>query len=91
MIARTLASNYEAQVQWKKSFLKPFFFFLACGNFYKSSEVHCEPAEVMCASITFSMTWGRWDALMDLVLGQGWSPTDISWPASGGNMGSKCR
>ena len=27
MIATTLASNYEAQVQRKKSFLKPFFFF----------------------------------------------------------------
>ena len=89
MIATTLASNYEAQVQWKKSFLEPFFF--GVWEFLQKFEVHCEPAEVMCASVTFSVTWGRWDALMDLVLGQGWSPTDISWPASGGSMGSKCR
>ena len=31
MIATTPASNYEAQVQRKKSFLKPFFFFWRVG------------------------------------------------------------
>lgn len=90
MIATTLASNYEAQVQRRKSFLKPFFFFWCVGISTKVLKFTVSSRGHVC-KYYLQYDLGKVGRLDGLSPGSGLEPPDISWPASGGDMRSKCR
>lgn len=73
MIATTVASNYEAQVQWKK---RRGALFVSGGT--SAKVLKCPVSRVTCVSITITVTRRR-----AVGVGPGWSSIGVSWPESG--------
>lgn len=75
MIATTVASNYEAQVQGKK---RRRALFVSGGT--STKVLKFTVSRVICVSITITVTRGR-------AVGPGWSSIGVSWPEMGGCLG----